>query len=110
MEMLFAIAGVLFAALLALLGLEKQKGKKKDKVIERQRQELVKQTRETQVGSAASDAKEEADKAQSESEEEQEEQEEEIEDAQKDEDVIKIGNGIVDGWNAGGMPDDHPAN
>jgi hypothetical protein len=110
METLFAIAGVLFAALLALLGLQKRKVGKQEKILERQRQELVKQTKETQVGSAASDAKEEADKAQSESQEDQEEQEEEIEDAQTDEDVIKIGNGIVDGWNAGGMPDDPPAN
>lgn len=106
METVITIIGVLFTALLALLGLEKRKVKKRDKVIERQQQELVNQTRKNQVDTAASNAKEVAGKAQTESEDKQEAQEEEIEDAQTDEEVIEAGNNIVDGWNAGRLPDD----
>ena len=105
METLFTIAGVLFAALLALLGLEKRKGKKKDKVIEQQRQQLVHQTRQNEVHEAASDAAAQAHAQQSASEEEQSKEEEAIQDAQTDEEIIEAGNDIIDSWNTGRLPD-----
>jgi len=105
METIIAIAGVLFAALLALLGLEKRKGKKKDKVIEQQRQQLVHHAKQNDVLEAASETAAQAHAQQSASEEEQAKEEEAIQDAQTDEEIIEAGNDIIDGWNAGRLPD-----
>lgn len=105
MDFILTILGVLFTVLLALLGIEKNKNKKKTQIIQEKEQELIKTTQQNKVYEEHYEVVKKVNKEKKESEGKQEKEEEAIEDAQTDEEIIESGNAIIDSWNSDRMPD-----
>lgn len=88
-----------FAFLLALLGIERSKGKKKDTVIEQQKQEIAKEKVQSKVLEEALTVTEEVAKAKEEVLQEQKKEETKIEKAETEKDVINLANSIINNFN-----------
>ena len=99
MNTLIGLVGALFALLLALLGIEKRKNKKKDEKILKQEQEIVQQKKQTEVYKINQDLAAEASEAMGKIEEAQGKIEQEIKEAGTDEEIINIANSIVADFN-----------
>lgn len=91
--------GVIFAFLLSLLGIEKNKNKKKDAKILKQEQEIEQQKKQTEVFKVAQEAVLQAVEIERLLEKEKVAIEKKIEEAKTDEEVIKIANDLVDSFN-----------
>lgn len=90
----------IIAALLALLGVEKHKSKKKDSIIKRQAQDIATKEKLVEVHEVLNETQTGVVEETKKVEQEQHEQEERIEEASDDEEVIGIANDIVDRFNA----------
>lgn len=99
MEIILGVFGGIFALLLALLGIEKKKNRKKDEKIQRQEQQIVHQKKQTEIYKINQDISVEATEAMEEIEEDHKQVEQEIEEAETDEEIIDIANGIVADFN-----------
>ena len=89
-----------FALLLGWLGIERHKGKQKDKVIVQQAQEIKKERKQGDIYKVSQEAVIEASAKTEEIQAEQKVTEEKIEEAKTDEEIINIANDIVSGFNA----------
>lgn len=98
MNLTTLIMGVL-ALLLALLGIERSKGKKKDRTIQLQKQEIAKEKVQTEVLETAITATEEVAQAKEEVLQEQKKEEVKIEEAETEKDVINLANSIINNFN-----------
>lgn len=99
MEIVIGVIGAVFAILLTLLGFEKRKNKKKDEKILEQEQQIVQQKKQTEIYKINHDISVEATEAMEEIEEDHKQVELEIEEAETDEEIIDIANGIVADFN-----------
>lgn len=92
------IMGVI-ALLLALLGIERNKSKKKDTVIEKQKAEIAKEKVQSKVFEEAIQVTEEVTQVKEEVLQEQKVEEAKIEEAETEKDVINLANSIINNFN-----------